>query len=113
LKFFDKIDYISVGIITPYASQEGYLNTMIKKKICFTVDSFQGSEKDVIFYSAVRCNSNKNIGFVINKQRFNVSITRAKRLLIVIGNSKTLSSSEMWDEYIRWIKDNGFYHKVN
>ncbi len=45
---------------------------------------------DVIIISCVRSNCNKKIGFVSDAKRMNVSITRAKYALIVLGNVSTL-----------------------
>ena len=57
-----------------------------------TVDSFQGSESDVVLLSMVRCNG-PTVGFLKDFQRLNVSLTRAKYLHINIGDALTLSNS--------------------
>lgn len=69
-----------------------------------TVDSFQGSEADIILLSFVRCNSSSNVGFVNDFQRLNVSLTRAKYLHISVGCSSTLENSKSKD-LIAMIKD--------
>ncbi|ELQ74785.1 tRNA-splicing endonuclease positive effector (SEN1), partial [Trachipleistophora hominis] len=90
-----------IGIITPYKAQMKKIKEVllgIRKDIldfvCVnTVDGFQGQEKDVILISTVK---SKNIGFLSDLRRINVSITRAKHSLIIIGNTKVLSTSNAW-----------------
>jgi len=56
-----------------------------------SIDSFQGREKDVVIISAVRSNKNQHIGFLDDEKRLNVSITRARLGLIIVGNTECLS----------------------
>lgn len=51
-----------------------------------TVDGFQGQESDVILMSCVRSNG---IGFISDPNRLNVSLTRAKHTMILLGNFAT------------------------
>lgn len=51
-----------------------------------TVDAFQGRETDIIFYSIVRCNDKGDIGFLSDVRRLNVAFSRARELLIIVGN---------------------------
>ena len=67
-----------------------------------TVDSFQGREKDLIILSCVRANSSTGtIGFLSNRQRLNVSLTRAKYSLFIICNKKSLNINEDWNACIK------------
>lgn len=59
-----------------------------------TVDSFQGSECDVVILSFVRSNSRGSVGFVKGYQRLNVALTRAKHLLICVGCAETLRKEQ-------------------
>lgn len=51
-----------------------------------TVDAFQGRETDIVFYSVVRSNENGNLGFLKDVRRLNVAFSRAKELLVVVGD---------------------------
>ena len=65
-----------------------------------TVDAFQGQEKDVIIFSCVRANSKGNIGFLSDRRRMNVALTRARFGLYVIGHSDTLRQNHIWNSFI-------------
>lgn len=66
------------------------------------MDGFQGREVDVVLFSCVRAASEGGrggwgtIGFLSDRRRMNVAITRAKRSLIVFGNVKRLASDRTW-----------------
>ena len=97
----------SIGVITFYGKQLGELSKLEKKQywklketqrnyqnlnLRFgTVDRFQGQEKDIIIASLVRNNKNHNIGFAKKPNRVNVAFSRAKNLLIIVGNSNNFT----------------------
>jgi superfamily I DNA and/or RNA helicase len=90
-----------VGVITGYGKQAEYLsaevenayfkNLQLNKNLAIaTVDSFQGSEKDIIIYDIVRsakAKENTGLGFLEMPNRINVALTRVKRLLIIVGDA--------------------------
>jgi helicase MOV-10 len=103
-----------IGVITPYTKQKQKLRrallgtdelralNMQDVKVGST-EEFQGQERRVIIISTVRSSDQYiehdhrfKLGFLVNPKRFNVAITRAKALLIIIGNPRVLASDEHW-----------------
>lgn len=78
------------------------------------MEEFQGQERRVILVSTVRSNpeyTECNLGFVRNEKRFNVAVTRAKALLIIVGNSLVLRSDPSWAQFIDYCKEKGGYRQ--
>jgi hypothetical protein len=79
-----------------------------------SVETFQGQERRVIIISTVRSENSLlqhdlryNLGFVANEKRFNVAVTRAKALLIVVGNPRVLETdTKNWLPLLRFCKSN-------
>lgn len=98
-----------IGVISPYVAQTRSLRQMVgawasvSELEIKTVDGFQGREKEVIVMSAVRCNDNGEVGFLADWRRLNVSLTRAKTLLVMVGSESTLRSDENWNAWLRWV----------
>lgn len=99
-----------IGIITPYRGQTQKIKQIIKEKnygneiLVGSPEEFQGQERCVIIISSVRSiqsisskERKLKLGFLNNSKRFNVSITRAQALLIVIGNPFMLKADECWE----------------
>jgi ATP-dependent RNA/DNA helicase IGHMBP2 len=109
----------SIGIISPYKLQVQYIREQLKEKQINTstiqvqtVDGFQGQEKDIIIISLVRSNGKQEIGFLKDLRRMNVAITRARKKLIVIGDSSTLSSSKFYTSFQEYIEMHNGYHSA-
>ncbi|WP_456450922.1 IGHMBP2 family helicase [Palaeococcus sp. (in: euryarchaeotes)] len=100
-----------IGVISPYDDQIDLLRRMINVEglEIKTVDGYQGREKEVIVISFVRSNNRGELGFLEDLRRLNVAITRAKRKLIMIGDSKTLSSNETYKRLIEYVRGEGGY----
>ena len=100
---------ITVGIISFYKAQVEYLTDKIRTlnlnnidvKVG-TVDAYQGLEKDIIFLSAVRTNG---VGFTANPNRLNVSLSRAKKLVVLFGDIRNLNSDKLFEKIIKGCKD--------
>lgn len=116
----EKIDCFkgqSIGVISPYRAQIKELNDALKNEEAFqelqlqvnTIDSFQGQERDVIIISLVRSNDDNQIGFLKDYRRMNVAITRAKKLLIVVGDSATIGSDSFYNQFLSYCDDHGQY----
>lgn len=109
---------ISIGIISPYREQViSIQDAMVKDFDHFpdanievnTIDAFQGQERDVIYISMVRSNDSGEIGFLKDTRRMNVAMTRAKKKLVIIGDSATLASSQFYGNFLDYVDANGAY----
>lgn len=105
----------TIGIIAPYAEQARYLRSEIENDeqlrahdlIANTIDGFQGQEKDIIYISLTRSNDRGTIGFLNDYRRLNVALTRAKKKLIIIGDSATLCIDKVYLSLIEHIEKHG------
>ena len=111
-----KIPMEDIGIISPYKSQGNEIRKRLLKRRqnlieVGSVEKFQGNEKKVIIISTVKSSgSTKSLGkFVGDDKRFNVASTRAKFLLIIVGDERLLNEDKNWGQLIRFIKNNGGY----
>lgn len=105
-----------IAVVTPYAAQVRLIRRLTKKlntdssyiEVSST-DGFQGREKEAVVFSAVRSNDYSSVGFVSDWRRVNVSFTRARRGLIVIGNELTLRTGdpETWMPWLQWADAHG------
>lgn len=113
---------ISMGIITPYRAQVDHLHKLADASPVLeplhtlitinTVDAFQGQERDVIAISFVRSNEKAEVGFLGDIRRTNVAMTRARKKLIIVGDSATLGSHPFYVELLEYVQTNGFYRSA-
>ncbi|KAH8694895.1 putative DNA helicase [Talaromyces proteolyticus] len=84
-----------IAVVTPYNAQVALIAQSLKEKYprieIGSVDGFQGREKEAIVVSLVRSNDKREVGFLGEKRRLNVAMTRPKRHLCVCGDSETIS----------------------
>lgn len=133
-RFPSSVDQKAIGIIAPYSAQRQLLNSLFREKFgkkhgveISTIDGFQGREKDIIIFSCVRAPlansigiydftsssasesgyeiaSNTGIGFLKEKQRLNVAITRAKYAVWIVGCRETLMVDSEWSKLIDYCR---------
>jgi superfamily I DNA and/or RNA helicase len=113
---------LSVGIISPYKEQVTYLTNLVAEdkelkesdtRIAVkTIDGFQGQERDVIYISLVRSNDMSEIGFLSDTRRMNVALTRAKKKLVVIGDSATIGNHPFYKSFLDYAESTGAYRSA-
>lgn len=108
--YYQLEDFPSIAVISPYKQQVYILRDLLlnapdlalygDKITVNTIDSFQGQERDIVYISLTRSNPEGAIGFLSDTRRMNVAMTRAKKKLVVIGDSATLSRSQFYSDFI-------------
>jgi ATP-dependent RNA/DNA helicase IGHMBP2 len=116
---YEPNNFPTIGIISPYRLQidtlkEQFVNAPDLQpyghKIAInTIDSFQGQERDIVYISMTRSNAENNIGFLSDIRRMNVAMTRARKKLVVIGDSATLSQLPFYENFITWAQERDAY----
>lgn len=105
----------NIGIITPYAAQVVLLKMLktkqdkLKDMEISTVDGFQGREKEAIIISMVRSNSKKEVGFLSDRRRMNVAVTRARRQCCIICDTETVSGDKFLKRLIEYFEEHAEY----
>ncbi len=100
-----------VAVISPYSAQVRLLASRSPEPLVEidSVDGFQGREKELVIVSLVRSNHEGEMGFLTDTRRMNVAMTRARRKLIVIGDSRTLSSIKFYKDFMKYAEEVGGY----
>ncbi|MBK6932451.1 MAG: AAA family ATPase [Saprospirales bacterium] len=122
-----------IGILSPYREQVNHLEEMFREDPLLapllqprttgnqqppdsettvsinTIDGFQGQERDVIYISLVRSNTKHEIGFLQDYRRMNVAMTRARMLLVVIGDSATIGNNKFYQAFLDYCAESGAY----
>jgi len=103
-----------VAVIAPYSAQVRLLGDLLPVPglEIDSVDGFQGREKEAVVISLVRSNSNGEIGFLADVRRMNVALTRARRKLLVVGDSATLAGDPFYQRLIEYFESCGAYRSV-
>jgi len=115
-------DLPRVAVISPYRQQVELLKEQLQHSPLLkvygdriavnTIDSFQGQERDVVYISMTRSNADSKIGFLSDIRRMNVAMTRARKKLVVIGDSATLSQSAFYVGLIQYAEEKGAWQSA-
>lgn len=110
----------SVAVITPYQAQIAELTASILPQNPLwqaldieiaTVDAFQGRDRDILIYSTVRSNAARALGFLRDRRRLNVALSRARQLLVIVGDMRMLEQAHggvagnPFQELVRYLRD--------
>lgn len=113
---------VNVGIIAPYKEQSIYiaeqlphyeaLTPYLTQISVNTVDGFQGQERDIIAISLTRSNEDGVVGFLADTRRMNVAMTRARKKLLIVGDSSTIAQHPFYNDLIDYAEQIGSYHSA-
>jgi len=111
-KEYTSEDFPTIAIISPYLQQILVLKDLLlnspalqvygNKIAVNTIDSFQGQERDIVYISMTRSNAEGTIGFLSDIRRMNVAMTRARKKLVIIGDSATLSRLPFYADFVTY-----------
>ena len=103
-----------IAVIAPYSAQVRLLREMlvVEGLEIDSVDGFQGREKEVVIISLVRSNTKGEIGFLGDTRRMNVAWTRARRKLLVVGDSATIGGHPFYARMLEHFERHGAYRTV-
>lgn len=112
-------NFPTIAVISPYKEQLYVLKDQLAhipelqayahKITVNTIDSFQGQERDIVYISMTRSNADGIIGFLSDTRRMNVAMTRARKKLVVIGDSATLSRHPFYANFIAYAETHNAY----
>jgi superfamily I DNA and/or RNA helicase len=120
----DLSDYVdttyTVGILAPYRAQVATLDELFENEFPLaltkqhrieidTIDAFQGQERDIIAIGLTRSNAKAQIGFLSDRRRMNVALTRARQKLILAGDATTVTSDNFFQALFDHAEATGAY----
>ncbi len=114
---YSEEEFPSVAIISPYREQVVLMKQWIEEDerlralpiVVNTIDGFQGQEREVVYISLVRSNAKGEIGFLSDHRRMNVAMTRARKQLVVVGDSATIGNHGFYGNFLDYIDAHGTY----
>lgn len=112
----------SIAVISPYKQQIHLLQEQVEHSpelqpyqhriSVNTIDSFQGQERDIVYISMTRSNPEGQIGFLSDIRRMNVAMTRARKKLVIVGDSATLSQFPFYANFIAYAEQHQAYQSA-
>ena len=115
-------NFPSIAVISPYKLQVAWLKEQLLRSPALmaysdkisvnTIDSFQGQERDIVYIGMTRSNADNKIGFLSDIRRMNVAMTRARKKLVVIGDSATLSQFPFYANFIAYATERDAYQSA-
>ena len=120
--YYEPTNFPTIAIISPYKRQVDLLKEQLMHSPALqiygdaisvnTIDGFQGQERDIVYISMTRSNADSKIGFLSEIRRMNVAITRARKKLVIIGDSATLSQLPFYAGFISYAEVNNAYQSA-
>ena len=104
-----------IAVISPYGAQVQKIRQLlddVQELEIDTVDGFQGREKEAVVVSLVRSNDQGELGFVADIRRVNVALTRARKKLIVIGDSATVARHPFYAGFVKYAESIGAWRSA-
>ncbi|KAG0329563.1 hypothetical protein BG000_012070 [Podila horticola] len=110
-----------IGVIAPFREQVKHLRQVLRAKgfagvNVGTVEDYQGQEYRVVLISTTRSrvkyldqDVRQGLGLVHFRKRFNVALTRAQAMMVIVGNPELLVLDEYWADYLHFCLRNGAY----
>ncbi|GEP97507.1 helicase [Chitinophaga cymbidii] len=119
---YDAQNFPSIAVISPYRQQITLLKEQLEHSPALrqygdrisvnTIDSFQGQERDIVYISMTRSNPESRIGFLSDIRRMNVAMTRARKKLVIIGDSATLSQTPFYADFLTYAETSNAYQSA-
>lgn len=114
---YDTVPFPDTAIISPYREQVLLIKQAIEEDpglasmplTVNTIDGFQGQESELVYISLVRSNEKGEIGFLKDYRRMNVAMTRARKQLVVIGDSATIGHDAFYKDFLEYSEQEGTY----
>lgn len=107
-----------IGIVAPYMAQVRILRDLFRARVAqqprlrkrfgdgplliSSVEAYQRREKELVIFSATRCNGHGDVGILSDARRLNVLLTHPRRGLVVVGSARTLRHDPNWQQWLEW-----------